>query len=163
MKVDSRRVCRDLSTFINLYQPSSTKKLQTYKPDSVFRLLGTSAIYLMLAVTRSICAAYPPCCPPDCSGEQCASNAWNKVYMAFQPARFIPFPNCFERACALTARFHLYPPKPWRRRDCRQRPSSNGQLFSATLSMPFPTSRKELHRLGGAALYVVRTFLPASD
>jgi len=26
--------------------------------------------------------------------------------------------------------------------------------------MPFPENRKKLHPLGGAALYVVRTFLP---
>lgn len=38
------------------------KKLQAYKPDSVFRqIVGTSAIYLVPGITAGICAAYPPC------------------------------------------------------------------------------------------------------
>jgi len=35
----------------------------------------------------------------------------NRVYMAFQPARFIHCPGRPEQSCALTARFHPYLPK----------------------------------------------------
>lgn len=69
-----------------------------------------------------------------------------KVYMAFQPARFIRSPICIGKPCALTAHFHPYPEK-------------SGRLFSVTLSVPRPLPRP--HRLGGAVLCVVRTFLPS--
>ena len=74
----------------------------------------------------------------------------NKVYMAFQPARFIPPGCCQPESCALTTRFHPY----------LVRKTGRWRLFSATLSMPFPKNRDELRRLGGAVLCVVRTFLP---
>lgn len=32
----------------------------------------------------------------------------NRVYMAFQPARFIHCRGCPKQSCALTARFHPY-------------------------------------------------------
>ena len=48
-----------------------------------------------------------------------------KVYMAFQPARFIRSSICIGKPCALTAHFHPYPEK-------------SGRLFSVTLSVPDP-------------------------
>lgn len=130
------------------------KTLQTCKPDSVPRAprreRGASAIYLGRNLAARLCAAYPPCQPEG----RCASHAspdrspgaGHKVYMAFQPARFIRVPICTGKPCALTARFHPYPEK-------------SGRLFSATLSVPWPLPRP--HPLGGAVLCVVRTFLPS--
>ncbi len=48
------------------------KKLQTCKPDSVPRLLGVSAIYLIPKFAPGIRAAYPPCFPTEAG--KCASN-----------------------------------------------------------------------------------------
>lgn len=92
----------------------------------------------MPAVSRSICAAYPPCCSSDCSKEQYASSVWNKVYVAFQPARFIPPGSCLPGSCALTTRFHLYPSKPGEGGFNRLNLDPGRKLFSVTLSMLFP-------------------------
>jgi hypothetical protein len=94
--------------------------------------------------------------------------------MAFQPARFIP-PDCYQpEPCALTTRFHLYPPKPWRRRVTppykagyptlqgglpHPTPTSAGSYFLRHF-LCLPTEVNKLRRLDGAVLCVVRTFLP---
>ena len=100
---------------------NTLKKPQTYKPDSVFRQpfqdAKISAIYLV-PTKVGICAAYPPCTQPKLRlreprsypPSRCAQWRINKVYMAFQPARFIHPDGCPPESCALTARFHLYPP-----------------------------------------------------
>ncbi len=67
-----------------------------------------------------------------------------RIYMAFQPARFTRTDRYRPEPCALTARFHPYR-KAFRR------------LFSVALAVE-PASRFP-HPLGGAALYVARTFL----
>ncbi len=64
--------------------------------------------------------------------------------MTFQPARFIRPACCQATPCALTARFHPYPER---------------RYFSVTLSVHWLSPLS--HPLGGAALYVVRTFLPS--
>ena len=119
----------------------SKKKPQTYKPDFVLRQAGVPVIYLV-PIARDL-----RCLPPLLSrlpGKLCERHNY-KVYMAFQPARFIPpfgYPN---RSCALTARFHPYP-------------ETGAVIFCDT----FFTSEllRKFRLLGGAVLCVVRTFLP---
>lgn len=73
----------------------------------------------------------------------------NRVYLAFQPARFIRPAYCYTAPCALTARFHPYPG------------NAGAVIFCDTLYVPaFGEPKAALHPLGGAALCVVRTFLP---
>ncbi len=127
------------------------KKLQAYKPDSVFRRnAGTSAIYL---VPASLPASALPTLPAgDCS--RCVRAAHipkpgDRVYLAFQPARFIRPAYCYATPCAFTTRFHPYPE------------NFGAVIFCDTFYAPVPVARKRKpHPLGGAALCVVRTFLP---
>ena len=63
--------------------------------------------------------------------EQLSSHG-TKVYVTFQPTRFIPPACCQTGPCALTAHFHPYP-------DAASGP---GRLFSATLSV-FPSGRNQ--------------------
>ena len=118
------------------------------KPDSVIAHEARRfVIYLAPSVAGGVCAAYPPCRPPE--EAHCAGRATplcgNMVYLAFQPARFVPQRCCQRCACALTARFHPY------------RLAKSRRLFSVTLSVAVTASP---HPLGGAVPCVVRTFLP---
>ena len=86
---------------------SPLKKPQIYKPDSVLHLRKASVIYLVPYKTGS---ALPTPLAFDPSGDEpklCEPHI-NKVYMAFQPARFVPHCSCLQRSCALTTRFHPY-------------------------------------------------------
>ncbi len=73
-----------------------------------------------------------------------------------------PFPELLRESVRSYRTFSPLQPHP----GPPQRGGVGLKLFSATLSM-LSFSRllggRELHPLGGAALYVVRTFLPASD
>jgi len=66
-----------------------------------------------------------------------------EVYVALQPARYVPSANYFTDACALTTRFHPYLYKTRRYRFC------DTILYS-----------KEPRAFHGAVPCVVRTFLP---
>ncbi len=140
------------------------KPLRTYKPGSVAEvypafakqapalchLSGTAVTDSLHLPTRSS--------KPYCSKQhrlpgratRGASKSANtstrpiRIYMAFQPARFARADRCRSVPCALTARFHPYRSKLRR-------------LFSVALAVE-PASRFP-HPLGGAALYVARTFL----
>ena len=90
----------------------------------------------------------PPNFPEGKQGTQPCSFGVG-VYMAFQPTRFIPTPHCCGAACALTARFHLYPERPGKSRFC-------DTICTRREARPHP--------LDGVARCVVRTFLmPATE
>lgn len=125
------------------------KALQICKPDSV--PVSGSLPFIWADASRRGSALPTPLADLEegrCASHTSSAEAERKVYMAFQPARFIRPPTCAGAPCALTARFHPY-----------RRPLSLRRLFSVTLSVPRPLSRP--HPLGGAVLCVVRTFLPA--
>ena len=99
-----------------LYRAQKRKKQpQTCKPDSVPRAFTplVSAIYLGPSVAGGLCAAYPPCLAVRRPLRTWARTPFPKkrckVYVAFQPARFIPATCCQAASCALTTRFHPYP------------------------------------------------------
>lgn len=88
---------------------SSKRALQTYKPDSV--PVSRPLPFIWASASRRGSALPTPLAGPQKS--QCASHtssvgAEGKVYLAFQPARFIRTSTCAEAPCALTARFHPY-------------------------------------------------------
>ena len=105
-------------------QPVTQKKPPIYKPDPVIvchlsSLIVTNEVYLFT--------------PFGCLGAsqrqlgtqpffRSTSREKTKMYITFQPTRFIHPPNYLEASCALTARFHPYSDKSER-------------LFSATLSV----------------------------
>lgn len=110
-------------------RPKPVKKnLQTYKPDSVLpfeEFCHLSGLACHHGALR--CLPPLPRPPKRAIRARAAPVRWpkpgNKVYMAFQPARFIPLTCCHATACALTAHFHPYP-------------DFMGRLFSVTLSVP---------------------------
>ncbi len=97
------------------------KKLQTCKPDSVLRLPGVSAIYLMPAVARGICAAYPPCISR--TGKMCEQHMEQGVH-GISTRKVCPSGQLPARS---VRSYRTFSPLP------RLTP---GLLFSVTLSMP---------------------------
>ena len=135
---------------------SKKRLLQFYKPDSVScRQNGkTSIIYLAWASRpKSICL--PPLDKSEDQLSEQLNSCGTRVYMAFQPTRFILPDRYLPGTCALTARFHPYP-------TARQ----NGR-YSFCDTFCLQASYPEdigfgAHPLDGVALCVVRTFLISS-
>ncbi len=111
---------------MNVNEPSYAKatagKQRTTKKSHrpISRILSPSkpgSLSFIWSRRIGICAAYPPCSrriETVRAAQESTFRQIGKVYMAFQPARFIPHDSYLPWSCALTARFHLYPPKPWR-------------------------------------------------
>ncbi len=95
--------------YLNSRDLSTKKALQTCKPDSV--LVAESLPFIWADASRRGSALPTPLagsCRSRCASHTSSAEAKRKVYMAFQPARFIRPPTCVGAPCALTARFHPY-------------------------------------------------------
>ncbi len=91
-------------------------------------------------------------CPKTTKPSQFCPESGIQMYMAFQPARFVLIVHYCTITWALTPHFHPY-----------HAPKLVAVIFCDTM-LYRATARS--HPLGGAALYVVRTFLfrlPESD
>ena len=90
------------------------------KPDSV----GTSTAppFISTVCRHTALSAYPPVSAR-------ATPAAARVYMAFQPTRFVRGAHCYTKPGALTTRFHPY-------RRCRRRLFSATRAVTTTLCPP---------------------------
>jgi len=107
---------RPKSMNFDLPQNNIKKNLQTCKPDSVLPLEEFCHLSGLACHHGDLrCLPPLPRPPKRVIRARAAPVRWpkpgNKVYMAFQPARFIPLACCHTTACALTAHFHPYPGK----------------------------------------------------
>lgn len=127
----------------------SKKTLQTCKPDSVPRTLRkervASAIYLG-PISQPDSALPTPLAGPKADARATHLPEGTQGVHGISTRKVYPRPGLHRKA---VRSYRTFSPLP--------RPGP-GRLFSVTLSVP--RQLPESHRLGGAVLCVVRTFLP---
>ena len=115
-----------------------------HKPDSVFWFASELLSFIWFRF-RNRNQAANPFCIPTCAGNK-SEQLLNRIYLAFQPARFTRDRFCNQSPWSLTSHFHPY------------QTVTSGSYFLWHLLSSINSSI-EFHPLGGAALCVVRTFL----